>query len=117
MLNIDLELKNKILFARLFGVFNNENIDYIKENLFNIVSINNINKVIINMSNLRDVDEYALKFFIENKDIISFNNKLIICQPKQRKIRRMLKFIENNIYFIENEDKAIELFERMETYA
>jgi len=95
-MKINTEFRKGIMFVRIRGNLNENNIDNIEYEDFKYV--------VINFDNLLSIDSYAINYIINyNNKIIDNNGKLIICDSKKSLVNNLFK---DRIPIIDNEIKA-----------
>ena len=96
MFKINTEFRKGIMFIRINGSLNKDNIDFIEKNDFKYV--------VFNLDNLLSIDSYAINYIINyNEEVIKDNGKLIICDSNNGLVKNIFK---NLIPIIDNEIKA-----------
>lgn len=99
MLKINTEFRKGIMFIRIKGNLNKDNI--------NNIYYDDFKYVVFNLDNLLSIDSYAIKYIINYNDkMIKNNGKLIICDKNNSIIKNKL---QNNITIIDNEIKAFNI--------
>ena len=102
MLNINMEFRKGILFIRLNGSLN-------KENINNIIEPNGFKYIVFNLDKLYSIDNYSINYFLKiNKLLNKKKGKLFICDKNSNK-----NIIFDEIPKISNELEAFKLCERM----
>ena len=108
MLNIDLEFKKGIMFARVSGIVNGDTISYFNDNLTNIIKDNGIIYLLVNLKEVKYMDKYGINMLIELYEYINNKNgKMIICG-----INRLFNYnltLFDNLYSINKESDALEV--------
>ena len=99
MLKINTEFRKGIMFIRIRGNLNKNNINNIECEEFKYI--------VFNFDNLLSIDSYAINYIINyNNKIIKDNGKLIICETKNSLGNNLFK---NRIPIIDNEIKAFNI--------
>ena len=99
MLKINTEFRKGIMFIRVNGNLNKENIDNI--------DCNDFKYVVFNLDNLLSIDSYSINYIINYNDKkIKDNGKLIICDSKNILVNNLFK---DRIPIIDNEIKAFNI--------
>lgn len=108
MLDIDMEFKHGILITRLKGELNGDTVELLKRDLEMIIKNNGIKYVLLNLKNLKYIDNYGLKA-IENsyKQIIENKGKLIICGIN--KLFDKNNILTENLYQVNEEVTAYDI--------
>lgn len=80
MLNIDLEFRKGILFIRLDGKLVKNTASKFNEEVNNMIKLNGIRNVVINLSNLEEIDLKGINLIYYNYEICRDNKgRLVIC--------------------------------------
>ena len=108
MLDIDMEFKKGILMVRLNGILNGDTVELLKRDFEMIIKNNGIKYVLLNLKNLKYIDNYGLKA-IENsyKQIIENKGKLIICGIN--KLFDKNNILTENLYQVNEEVTAYKI--------
>ncbi len=100
MLDINTEFRKGILFIRLNGYLN-------KDNLHKVIKIRGFNYIVFNIDNLYAIDTYGIDFLLNiNKKLQKEKGKLLICDKNYHK-----DYIFGKIPKINNELEAFKLYE------
>ena len=99
MLKINTEFRKGIMFIRIKGNLNKNNI--------NNIECEDFKYVVFNLDNLLSIDSYAINYIINyNNEILKNNGKLIICESNNNLGNNLFK---NKIPIIDNEIKAFNI--------
>ena len=99
MLKINTEFRKGIMFVRINGNLNKENI--------NKIDYDDFKYVVFNLDNLLSIDSYAINYIINyNNKITKYNGKLIICDKNNNLGNN---FFKNKIPIINNEIQAFNI--------
>ena len=99
LLKINTEFRKGIMFIRIKGSLNKNNVSNIECEDFKYV--------VFNFDNLLTINKYEINYIINyNNKIIKDNGKLIICENKNSLINNLFK---NKIPMIDNEIKAFNI--------
>lgn len=99
MLIINTEFRKGIMFIRINGTLNKENV--------NNIECEDFRYVVFNIDNLLSIDSYAIRYIINyNNKKIKDNGKLIICEASNKLGNNLFK---NRIPIIDNEIKAFNI--------
>lgn len=79
MLDVNYEFRKGILFVRLLGVANPNNITKLN-GVFNIINQAGIKAVVINLDNIKAIDAYFINYLLSYYDFyIEDDKKMFIC--------------------------------------
>lgn len=79
MLDVNYEFRKGILFVRLLGVVNPNNITKLN-GVFNIINQAGIKAVVINLDNIKAIDAYFINYLLSYYDFyIEDDKKMFIC--------------------------------------
>ncbi len=108
MLDINMEIRKGILFVRLIGNLNRETAKYFKSEVSNLVENKGIKYLVLNLSNLDNLDAIGADLILdEYRYIAKINGKVVICGIEEnRKIEK--KFFEG-IHKSDNELQAFSI--------
>lgn len=111
MLNTILEYRKGILFVRLDGVLKKNTIGSISDKLISIINEDNLDKIVINVDNLMEIDFKGISFIFYLYETIKKNNGNILICGMSDIIKNKLKKnrILNYIREINNELEAFDL--------
>ena len=99
MLKINTEFRKGIMFIRIKGTLNKENVNNIDYEEFRYV--------VFNIDNLLSIDSYSINYIINcNEKITKDNGKLIICESSNSIGNNLFK---NRIPIIDSELKAFNI--------
>lgn len=99
MLKINTEFRKGIMFIRIKGTLNKENV--------NSIDCEDFKYVVFNLDNLLSIDSYAINYIINcSNKITKDNGKLIICESNNSLGNNLF---ENIIPIIDNEIKAFSI--------
>ena len=73
MLKMDLEYKSGVFFIRLIGKLTKKNSSKINNYLLPVIKKHQINNVIINLSNLKEIDDSGVEAILNVKCIVKLN--------------------------------------------
>ena len=105
MLNIDMEYKKGILFARLKGIVNDDNILKREDHLSKVVKETGIRFLLINLNDIICPNKYIEDVINRNYKYINNNKgKLIICNSKND-----YEKTNDDIYEIKEEEEVFNL--------
>ena len=108
MLDIDMEFKHGILIVRLKGILDGDTITMFTNDLEEVIKNNGVKYVLLNLKQLKYIDNYGLKAIKNSyKRIKNNNGKLIICG-----IDRLFKnnqILDDSLYQVNEEVTAYEL--------
>lgn len=99
MLKINTEFRKGIMFIRIKGNLNKDNV--------NNIECEDFKYVVFNLDNLLSIDSYAVNYIINyNNKIVKDNGKVIICEKNNSLGNNLFK---NRIPIIDNEIKAFNI--------
>lgn len=112
-MKIKMEFKRGILFIRLTGKLENNNVNYFEEEVLPVLLLQNIKYIVLNFDEVTSIDSKGINSLDKLNDIVSsYNGKTSLCSLTSIDVRN--KITENSIYskFYEttNELSALELF-------
>lgn len=112
MLTIDTEFRKGILFVRLNGIFNKQTKQTFENEVSDIIKKNGIRYLVINCSELIDIDIKGINTIINDyKQIYINNGKTLICGLKDNQVKYKLKHspVFNFAYETSNELTALNI--------
>lgn len=85
-MKVNTEFRKGIMFIRVYGCLNKDNMTFLDYEDFKYV--------VFNFDNLLSIDSYAIKYIINyNKRIKKDNGKLVICDGKKNMVKNLFKGI------------------------
>ncbi len=80
MLDIEMEFRQGILFARLKGLINGDTASIIESNITDTIINNGIKYLLINLEKVTYIDQYGIDVFKKNYDLIKASHgKFMVC--------------------------------------
>ena len=108
MLDINMEIRRGILFVRLIGNLNKETSKYFKEEVSNLIEENGIKYLVMNLSNLNNIDNIGADLILdEYRYIAKINGKVVICGVEENK--QIEKSFFKGIHKSDNELQAFSI--------
>ena len=108
MLDINMEIRRGILFVRLIGNLNKETAKYFKEEVSNLVEEKGIKYLVINLSNINNIDDVGADLIVnEYRYIAKIDGKVVICGIDEEK--QKLKEFFKGIHKSDNELQAFSI--------
>lgn len=93
MLEVKYEYIKGVLFVRLYGILNEENIYLLIKSVKRIIKIGGIQYVVINLENINCIDDGYIKILTNNMD----KNNLFLCGIMNNNYNNFL-VKENNVF-------------------
>lgn len=111
MLNIGIEFRKGVLFVRLRGHLNKENIGKLNKRVTKVVKDNGIRKVVFNFSNLKSIDIKGINAIFYNYELVKKNEGRSLMCGNNDNIRKKLKKsrLINYVYETSNELTALKI--------
>lgn len=111
MLDIDMEIRKGIMFIRLSGILNRDTIDKFNNDVERLLIDNGIRDVVLNLSNLKDIDLIGINSLLESYYVCKNNHgNTILCSINnliKDKIYNSKLF--NYIFEVDSEIDALKL--------
>lgn len=111
-MDMDLEFRKGILFARLFGKLNKKYAKKLERELLPIIKKNGIKYLVINIENLIDIDIEGINQLKKQYEVILENKgKTFFCGLKDSSVKAKISdsFIPNLLFEVSDELKAINI--------
>lgn len=108
MLDINMEIRRGILFVRLIGNLNKDTSKYFKSEVSNLVEEKGIKYLVINLSNLNNIDTTGADLILdEYRYIAKIDGKVVICGVDENK--KIEKSFFQGIHKSDNELQAFSI--------
>lgn len=111
MLEIDMEIRKGIMFIRLAGCLNSKTISKFNDDVERLLIDNGIRDVVLNLSNLKDIDITGINTLLESYQVCKNNHgNTILCSINnliKDKIHNSKLF--NYIFEVDSEIDAMKL--------
>lgn len=108
MLDINMEIRRGILFVRLIGNLNKDTSKYFKSEVSNLVEEKGIKYLVINLSNLNNIDTIGADLILdEYRYIAKIDGKVVICGVDQN--QKIEKSFFKGIHKSDNELQAFSI--------
>lgn len=106
MLTIEEEFRKGILFVRLRGTLNEDTVNFLKEEVTNVVKNVVIRNVVFNISELVSIDIYGINSLLEIYDICKKNQGMsLLCGVNNSLVKRRIDNSRINKYIYEVSDE------------
>ena len=111
MLDIDMEIRKGIMFIRLAGCLNSNTISKFNDDVERLLIDNGIRDIVLNLSNLKDIDGYGINTLLESYQVCKSNHgNTIICNINNLIKDKMHKSkLFNYIFEVDSEIDAMKL--------
>lgn len=111
MLNVGTEFRRGILFVRLRGHLNKDNINKLNKKVTNVVKQNGIRHIVFNFSNLKSIDIKGINTIFYNYELCKHNDGRSLMCGNNDNIRKKIKKsrLINYVYEIPDELSAIKI--------
>lgn len=101
-----MEVHKNILFVRLEGILNKNNVSQLQENVNKLINDNNIKNIVFNFTGLKSIDGYGINAILENYETIKKNNgKSLVCGLENSLIRHRIDNSRFSKYMYEVSDE------------
>lgn len=110
-MNISTEYRKGVMFVRLKGILNKNNVKELNEKVTKLVNTVGIRNLVFNFNDLKDIDSKGINALLYNYEIIKRNGgNMFLCTSKYDLIDKLKRFhILKYMGIINDELKAIEL--------
>jgi len=82
MFTSQIEYSNDILFIELYGIMSKKDVRKIRKKMFSIIEEYNIDKIVIDIKNIEDMDKNAFYSFLDEYDF-KYNGNLTVIDWKK----------------------------------
>jgi anti-anti-sigma factor len=92
MLKIDMEFKRGVLFVRLEGSFNKENIEKFNNDVIPVILKHGLKFVVVNLDKVNTLDINGIESLMELNEIVSkYDGKTTLCSLTNKKVQKSLR--------------------------
>ena len=105
MLNVGTEFRKGILFVRLKGDLNKENVDKLNKRVTSVVKDSGIRNIVFNFSNLKSIDIKGINTILYNYELCRNNKGRSLMCGNNDNIRKKLKKTRLINYIYETPDE------------
>lgn len=106
MLDIEIEPFRGILFVRLSGYLNRQNINKLNKEVIKLVKKIGIKNIVFNLENVKEIDKYGENVLIKSFNIcLSNKGQMFICTSNKEKLTQKL----NKLKIIKDELTAVNI--------
>lgn len=106
MLKIDMEFKRGILFVRLEGSLNKQNIEKFNNEVIPVILKHGLKFVVINLDKVNTLDINGIESLMELNEIVSrYDGKTTLCSLTSKQVQKSLRESSYNNMFYETSNE------------
>lgn len=110
MLKIDMEFKKGILFVRLEGSLNKNNIEKFNNSVIPVVLKHGLKYVVVNLDKVNSIDIKGIESLMELNEIVSkWEGKTTLCSLTNKEVKTSLRNSDYNSMFYETSNELTAL--------
>lgn len=110
MLKIDMEFKRGILFVRLEGNLNKQNIEKFNNDVIPVVLKHGLKYIVVNLDKVNSIDIDGIESLMELNEIVSrWDGKTTLCSLTNKQVKSTLKQSDYSNMFYETSNELTAL--------